>query len=180
MGSGEEQGRRSGRIAVDRLWAVIPVAGVGSRLRPHTHTRPKPLLPVAGQPILGHILDPLLAVGIRRIVLVTGHMGEQIVEYVRGYLLQKASRGRMGRAHAQQLKEVARHSFALTGRSDTLTLEIRFVVERINLLLDQIKQLDQRFDAFLTQQQFALPARHRTSLGAHVAGRRAASDRAGA
>ena len=64
---------------------VIPVAGVGSRLRPHTHTRPKPLLPVAGQPILGPILDPLLAVGIRRVVLVTGHMGEQIVEYVRGY-----------------------------------------------------------------------------------------------
>ena len=67
------------------LWSVIPVAGVGSRLRPHTHTRPKPLLPVAGQPILGHILDPLLAVGIRRVVLVTGPMGEQIVEYVRGY-----------------------------------------------------------------------------------------------
>ena len=59
-----------------RGWCLI-------RLRPHTHTRPKPLLPVAGQPILGHILDPLLAVGIRRIVLVTGHMGEQIVEYVR-------------------------------------------------------------------------------------------------
>ena len=67
------------------LWSVIPVAGVGSRLRPHTHTRPKPLLPVAGQPILGHILDPLLAVGIRRVVLVTGPMGEQIVEYVRSY-----------------------------------------------------------------------------------------------
>ena len=56
---------------VPDLWAVIPVAGAGSWLRPHTHTRPKPLLPVAGQPIPGHILDPLLAVGIRRIVLVT-------------------------------------------------------------------------------------------------------------
>ena len=42
---------------------------------PHTPTRPKLLLPVAGQPILGHILDQLLAVGTRRIVLVTGHMG---------------------------------------------------------------------------------------------------------
>ena len=38
-------------------WAVLPVAGSGSRLRPHTHTRPKPLLYVAGQPIIGHILD---------------------------------------------------------------------------------------------------------------------------
>ena len=35
---------------------------MGSRLRPHTHTRPKPLLPVAGQPILGHILAALQSV----------------------------------------------------------------------------------------------------------------------
>jgi len=68
-------------------------------------------------------------------------------------LLKKASRGRMGRAQAQQLKEAAQHSFALTGRGETLALEIRFVVERLNLLLDPIKQLDQRFDAFLTHQQ---------------------------
>ena len=68
----------------EALWAVVPVAGAGTRLRPHTHTRPKPLLPVAGQPILGHILDQLVALGIRRIVLVVGDMGEQIVEYVQG------------------------------------------------------------------------------------------------
>jgi glucose-1-phosphate thymidylyltransferase len=65
------------------IWAVIPVAGSGSRLRPHTHTRPKPLLYVAGQPILGHILDRLTELGIRRMVLVVGYMGEQIVEYVK-------------------------------------------------------------------------------------------------
>ena len=78
---------------VPNLWAVIPVAGAGTRLRPHTHTRPKPLLPVVGQPILGHILDKLLAVGIQRIVLVTGPMGEQIVEYVRGYGVRDEERG---------------------------------------------------------------------------------------
>ena len=55
---------------------------MAARTHTHTHTRarPKPLLPVAGQPTLGHILDPLLALGIQRIVLVTGHMDEQIVE----------------------------------------------------------------------------------------------------
>ena len=37
--------------------AIIPVAGVGSRLRPHTHTTPKSLIHVAGKPILAHILD---------------------------------------------------------------------------------------------------------------------------
>ncbi|MGB1890166.1 MAG: sugar phosphate nucleotidyltransferase [Candidatus Latescibacterota bacterium] len=64
------------------LWAVVPVAGFGSRLRPHTYTRPKPLLPVAGQPIIGHILDQLVPLGVRRVVLVIGYMGELIVDYV--------------------------------------------------------------------------------------------------
>ena len=67
---------------MDKIWAVIPVAGFGTRLRPHTHTRPKPLLHVAGQPIIGHILDQLAPLGIRRVVLVIGYMGELIVEYV--------------------------------------------------------------------------------------------------
>jgi glucose-1-phosphate thymidylyltransferase len=44
--------------------ALIPVAGVGTRLRPHTHTVPKALLNVAGKPILGHIIDLLLEAGI--------------------------------------------------------------------------------------------------------------------
>jgi len=70
-------------IEMDRLWAVIPVAGSGTRLRPHTHTRPKPLLHVAGRPIIGHILDQLLPLGIQRIALVVGYMGERIVDYVR-------------------------------------------------------------------------------------------------
>ena len=71
------------RIDPEGLWAVVPVAGFGTRLRPHTHTRPKPLLYVADQPIIGHILDQLMALGIRQIVLVVGYMGEQIVDYVR-------------------------------------------------------------------------------------------------
>ena len=66
---------------IDKIWAVVPVAGSGSRLRPHTHTRPKPLLHVAGQPIIGHILDQLALAGIRRVVLVVGYMGELIADY---------------------------------------------------------------------------------------------------
>ena len=67
-----------------KLWAVVPVAGSGKRLRPHTHTHPKALLQVAGQPIMGHIVDQLVPLGIQRIVLVVGHMGERVVDYVRG------------------------------------------------------------------------------------------------
>jgi glucose-1-phosphate thymidylyltransferase len=62
--------------------AVIPVAGVGTRLRPHTHTLPKVLLHVAGKPILAHILDDLPGLGIRRAVLIVGHMGDLVREYV--------------------------------------------------------------------------------------------------
>lgn len=69
-------------ISTNNIWAVVPVAGFGTRLRPHTHTRPKPLLHVAGQPIIGHILDQIAPLGIRRVVLVVGYMGELIVEYV--------------------------------------------------------------------------------------------------
>lgn len=63
--------------------AVIPVAGVGSKLRPHTHTQPKPLIPVAGKPILGHIIENIMEAGIRDFVFVIGHLGEKIEEHVR-------------------------------------------------------------------------------------------------
>lgn len=63
--------------------AVIPVAGVGTRLRPHTYTLPKVLLNVAGKPILGHILDALIQQGIDKATIVTGYMGKLIREYVK-------------------------------------------------------------------------------------------------
>ena len=62
---------------------IIPVAGIGTRLRPHTHTVPKGLLHVAGKPILGHILDALKQVEIDEAIFIIGFMGEQIVEYVK-------------------------------------------------------------------------------------------------
>ena len=63
--------------------AILPVAGVGSRLRPHTHTTPKALVHVAGKPILGHILDSLQPAGVDEVVLVVGYLGDQIVDYVK-------------------------------------------------------------------------------------------------
>ena len=62
--------------------AIIPVAGIGMHLRPHTHTQPKPLLPVAGKPILGHIIDNLLDAGIEDLIFVVGYLKEKIEEYV--------------------------------------------------------------------------------------------------
>ena len=62
---------------------IIPVAGIGSKLRPHTHTQPKALVPVAGKPILSHIIDTLIEVGMREFVFVVGYLGDKIENYIR-------------------------------------------------------------------------------------------------
>lgn len=69
-------------MAKSEFTAVVPVAGAGTRLRPHTYTYPKVLLTVGDKPILGHILDDLHAAGIRRVCLVIGYLGEMIKDYV--------------------------------------------------------------------------------------------------
>ncbi len=62
---------------------VIPLAGFGKRLRPHTFTKPKPLINVAGKPVLGHVLDTFAALdNVDEIIFIVGHLGEQIEEYV--------------------------------------------------------------------------------------------------
>jgi glucose-1-phosphate thymidylyltransferase len=62
--------------------AIIPVAGLGTRLRPHTHTLPKVLVQVGGKPILGHIIDKLLSEGITKATFVYGYLGELVIKYV--------------------------------------------------------------------------------------------------
>ncbi len=63
--------------------ALIPVAGVGTRLRPHTFTLPKVLLNVGGKPIVGHIVDKLMGIGVRDISVVVGYMGDMVEEYLK-------------------------------------------------------------------------------------------------
>src|SRR4051812_19009590 len=63
--------------------AVIPVAGIGSRLRPHTHTQPKALVPVAGKPILSHIIDTLVKAGFDDFVFIIGYLGEKIEWFIK-------------------------------------------------------------------------------------------------
>lgn len=68
--------------------AIVPVAGVGSRLRPHTYHLPKVLIPVAGKPIVGHIMDQLLSWGIDHIVFIVGHLREMIEDYLKSHYSQ--------------------------------------------------------------------------------------------
>ena len=57
---------------------IIPAAGIGSRLRPHTHTIPKSLLHVAGKPILAHILDTVARLEPDEIRIITGFLGDMV------------------------------------------------------------------------------------------------------
>lgn len=61
---------------------VIPVAGMGTRLQPHTFSTPKSLMHVAGKPILGHILDCVKDIDVEEAIFVTGPMGDKIRAYV--------------------------------------------------------------------------------------------------
>jgi glucose-1-phosphate thymidylyltransferase len=90
--------------------AVVPVAGVGTRLRPHTHTLPKVLLHVAGKPILAHILDDLVRLKVREVVLIVGYMGELVRDYVDRHYRHLEVRyveqeERLGLGHAVSLAE---------------------------------------------------------------------------
>ncbi len=61
---------------------LIPVAGVGTRLRPHTYTQPKPLMPVAGKPIICFIVDKLVELGIKDFVFVIGYLGDKVRHFI--------------------------------------------------------------------------------------------------
>lgn len=62
---------------------IIPAAGIGTRLRPHTYTLPKALLYVAGKPIIAHILDDIVPLKPSRLVLIVGYKGELIETFVK-------------------------------------------------------------------------------------------------
>lgn len=62
---------------------IIPAAGTGTRLFPHTHTKPKPMVYIAGKPIIGHILDRMIDLEPEEVILVVGYHKEQLMSYVK-------------------------------------------------------------------------------------------------
>jgi glucose-1-phosphate thymidylyltransferase len=62
--------------------AIIPVAGAGTKLRPHTYTQPKALIPLAGKTILGIIVDQLVDAGVREFIFIVGYLGDKIQDFV--------------------------------------------------------------------------------------------------
>lgn len=62
--------------------AIIPVAGAGTKLRPHSYTQPKALIPLAGKTVLSIIIDQLREAGINEFVFIVGYLGDKIRDYV--------------------------------------------------------------------------------------------------
>ncbi len=65
--------------------AIIPVAGYGTRLKPHTDRYQKALLPVAGKPALDFILESFFDIGITEVTFIVGHLKEQVIDHVKKY-----------------------------------------------------------------------------------------------
>lgn len=83
---------------------IIPLAGKGTRLRPHTHTVPKPMLKVAGKPVMDYVMDDVAKLkGVEQVVYITGHLKEKVEAHAKAtykfpgvYVEQKVQDGTAG------------------------------------------------------------------------------------
>jgi glucose-1-phosphate thymidylyltransferase len=106
--------------------AIIPVAGAGTKLRPHTYTQPKALIPLAGKTVLSIIVDQLRNAGITEFIFVVGYLGEKIQDYVKSnYLNIQAhfvyQNDRQGIGHAIRLtKNIVNGDDVLIVLGDTI------------------------------------------------------------
>jgi glucose-1-phosphate thymidylyltransferase len=64
------------------MQVIIPLAGKGTRLRPHTHLVPKPLIKVAGRPVMDWVMDKLEDLDVHELIFITGHLKDQVERYV--------------------------------------------------------------------------------------------------
>ena len=82
---------------------IIPLAGKGTRLRPHTHVTPKPMLKIAGKPVIDYLMDDLQRLGgVEQVIYITGHLKDKVEAYARGKypfdsVVHRAERCRMAR-----------------------------------------------------------------------------------
>ncbi|MEJ7588328.1 MAG: sugar phosphate nucleotidyltransferase [Ferruginibacter sp.] len=128
--------------------AIIPVAGAGTKLRPHTYTQPKALIPLAGKTILSIIVDQLHEAGINEFIFIVGYLGEKIQDYVKAnypdltchFVYQNE---RYGTGHAIDLaKEIVGEDQVLIVLGDTIAeYDVRAMIDSPDSML-AIKKVD--------------------------------------
>jgi len=106
--------------------AIIPVAGAGTKLRPHSYTQPKALIPLAGKTVLSIIIDQMREAGIHEFVFIVGYLGDKIRDYVqtkypdlKTHYVQQIDRQGIG--HAIRItKEVVNNDEVIVVLGDTI------------------------------------------------------------
>jgi glucose-1-phosphate thymidylyltransferase len=128
--------------------AIIPVAGAGTKLRPHTYTQPKALIPLAGKTILSIIVDQLMDAGISEFIFIVGYLGTKIQDYVQDKYPHLSAHfvyqnERRGIGHAVLLtKEVVGDDEIFIVLGDTICeYDIRKVLEKNTSMLG-VKRVD--------------------------------------
>lgn len=109
---------------------IIPMAGMGKRLRPHTLTTPKPLLPVAGKPIVHRLVEDIAKVcnsKIDQIGFIVGHFGNEVEAELLKIAASVGAQGKifyqeepLGTAHAVMCAEELLHGNVTVAFADTL------------------------------------------------------------
>lgn len=79
------------RIITMPRHAMVLAAGLGERMRPLTNTMPKPLVQVAGKPLIEHVLDKLAAAGVQKAVVNVHYLADQLEARLRGHAKPKVA-----------------------------------------------------------------------------------------
>ena len=116
--------------------AIIPVAGTGTKLRPHSYTQPKALIPLANKTVLSIIIEQLQEAGIDEFIFIVGHFGDKIYHYVKdkhsdiiAHFVEQEDRKGVG--HAISLaKDLVKGDEALITLGDTICeYDVRAVIK---------------------------------------------------
>ena len=117
---------------------VIPMAGMGKRMRPHTLTIPKPLIPLAGKPIVQRLCEDIVKVTgekVEEIAFIVGHFGKENEERLLNIAKTLGAEGKiyyqeepLGTAHAIHCAKEALHGKVTVAFADTL-FDAHFVLD---------------------------------------------------
>lgn len=140
--------------------AIIPAAGTGQRMRPFTFTKPKPLITVAGKPIICHILDSLEGI-VDEVVIVVGYMKEKLMAFLTNHYTDKIKftfvhqEERLGLGHAISL------ALERTGADPVIiTLGDELFTMRYGDMIKIHQAASQRADATLGIKKVTVPTRY--------------------
>jgi len=131
--------------------AIIPVAGAGTKLRPHTYTQPKALIPLAGKTVLSIIIEQVKEAGIDEVIFIVGYLGDKIRDYVqqkhpelRAHFVHQTER--LGLGHAVRMaKSIVKNDEVFVVLGDTICeYDVKAVIDSPHSMLGVRKVDDPR------------------------------------